>query len=256
MALRSVESRCPHRLSEAAAIAASCGAVHTSDPVVDDEYRIVLFEDREELWDIHARRHGMPLSFRGLDRRTGTGNLSRKQPLGRAIGSQATTVIDATAGLGHDAALIACMGWQVIGIERDPFLAAVLDVSLRDAARCDALQAMLDGRLAFHCADATETLPTMEADVVYLDPMFTGRRSRSALPKKPAQVLQALTIPPKNSHGTPRTPEDDEALLAIARAAAPRVVVKRAADGPAIAPPDLVFAGRQVRYDVYLGVGR
>ena len=242
MAIRSVQSRCPDRVTEAAEMAALSGAKHSGDPIVDDEYRIVLFEDREELWDIHARRHGMPLSFRGLDRRTGAGNLSRKQPLGRAIGSKATVVIDATAGLGHDASLLACMGWQVIGIERDPFLAAALDLSLRDAARCDELQDMLSGQLEFHCGDATSMLPTMEADVVYLDPMFTGRRSRSALPKKPAQVLQALV-----------DPGDDQTLLAAARDRATRVVVKRPSDGPAIAEPDLIFPGRQVRYDVYLG---
>ncbi len=150
-------------------------------------------------------------------------------------------VIDATAGLGHDASLIACMGWQVIGIERDPFLAAALDLSLRDATRCDELQVMLSGRLEFRCGDATTMLPTMEADVVYLDPMFTARRKQSALPKKPAQILQALV-----------DPGDDEALLAAARTQADRVVVKRPTGGPPIAEPDLVFPGRLVRYDVYL----
>jgi 16S rRNA (guanine1516-N2)-methyltransferase len=245
MAVRSIESRCPDRLVEAAELAVSSGATHTSDPIGADEYRIILFEDREELWDVHSRRHGLPLSFRGLDRRIGGGNLSRRQPLGRAIGSKAVSVVDATAGLGHDASLLACMGWRVTAIERDPFLAVALDLSLRDADRCGDLHAMLEGRLDFRHGDAIEMLPSLEADVVYLDPMYTGRRMRSALPRKPAQVLQALA-----------QVGDDAVLLAAARARADRVVVKRPMDGPSITEPDLVFKGRLVRYDVYLGSGQ
>jgi 16S rRNA (guanine1516-N2)-methyltransferase len=245
MAIRSVESRCPARVAEAAELAVTAGAAHTDDPIVPDEYRIVLFEDREELWDIHTRRHGMPLSFRALDRRVGAGNLSHKQPIGKAIGPKAKSVIDATAGFGHDASLLACMGWRVTAIERDAFLAAAARLSLQDAARCEDLRVMLEGRLSVRHGDATAMLPGMAADVVYLDPMFVGRRKRSALPKKPAQTLQALV-----------DVGGDDSLLAAARACADRVVVKRPIDGPLLAEPNLVFKGRLVRYDVYLGGGR
>ena len=74
-------------------------------PVLEDDF----LEDREELWDAQCRRHGMPLGFRDIDRRTGTGNLSHKQPIARAVGSGARMVADLTAGFGHDACLLACL---------------------------------------------------------------------------------------------------------------------------------------------------
>jgi 16S rRNA (guanine1516-N2)-methyltransferase len=243
MSIRSVESRCPQRVEEAKQLALLADAVHSSSSMTTDEYRIVLFDDREELWDCRTRKHGMALSFQSVDRRIGAGNLSHKQPLGRAIGSKAQVVVDATAGFGHDASRLACMGWDVIGIERDKFLSAVLKLSLEDVTRCDDLQTLLSGRLRFIHGDATTVLNTLNPDVVYLDPMFTPRKKRSALPKKPAQILQALA-----------KPSDDQNLLCVAQSVAPRVVVKRPIDGPSIVEPHLVFKGRLVRYDVYLNM--
>ncbi len=245
MGRRTVEARAHGRRDEAAALAERSRCELGKGPIQDDEFRIVLFDDREELWDAASRRRGMLLSFRSLDRRTGAGNLSRKQPLGKAIGSAAELVIDATAGLGHDAALLSCMGWRVTAIEQDPFIATLLELSRADGRRDPDLWAMLEPGLSIHRGDAVQVLETMRADTIYLDPMFTERRKSSALPKKPAQILQALA-----STG------DDVALLSAARRAAPRVVVKRPSDGPPILDdPDLVFSGRLVRYDVYLEAG-
>ena len=210
--------------------------------LAEDEIRIVLCEDHEEVWDVRTRKHGMPLSFRDVDLRTGAGNLSRKQPLGRAVGVSASTVVDATAGLGHDACLLACMGWQVTAIERDPFIACMLRASVEDARRHAELWDRMGDWLEVRVGDAESILESCSPDVVYLDPMYTARRKKSALPRKPAQLLQALA-----------TASDDEALLQAALRSAPRVVVKRPNDGEPIGgTPTTAFAGRQVRYDVYL----
>jgi 16S rRNA (guanine1516-N2)-methyltransferase len=92
------------------------------------------------------------------------------------------------------------------------------------------------------CGDAIELIQNYTPDVIYLDPMFSARRKSSALPKKPAQVLQALAVA-----------GGEAKLLAAARRSVGRVVVKRPQDGPPIeADPTLVFSGRLVRYDVYL----
>ena len=247
MAQRSVECRSVGREAEARTLATAAGAVFRSSPIVDDEYRIVLFDDREELWDVHTRKHGMPLSFRGLDRRTGTGNLSLKQPIGKAIGSKSKTVVDATAGLGHDAALLACMGWDVLAIERDAFLASTIQLSIQDAERSSELWNLMRDRLRVQHGDSKVILRSLDPqpDVVYLDPMFRDRRKPSALPKKPAQILQALAEPSQECE-----------LLEVARAVARRVVVKRPKGGPSIAEPNLTFRGRLVRYDVYLGMAK
>lgn len=250
MSMRSIEARDPGRLDQARHLAEVSGAVIGEGPIVDNEYRIVLLKDREELWDASSRHRGMHLTFRDIDRRTGSGNLSHKQPIARAIGTRAERVIDATAGLGHDAALLACMGWPVMALERDPFIATLLDLSLADAIRDEEFMADLGGRLEVERSEATDwfaqPMRTPGAhDVIYLDPMFTQRRRSSALPRKPAQVLKALVD----------TSDDGEPLLKFARSIAHRVVVKRPDDGPELGGrPDLVFAGRQVRYDVYLQV--
>ena len=239
---RTIEARDAGRVSDATKLSHASGADLVSGQIGPDEYRIILFADREELWDANSRRHGMPLSFRNIDLRTGAGNLSKKQPLAKAIGHTGTTVLDATAGLGHDAALLACMGWTILAIERDPFIATLLAISRDDARRCDDLWSRLETNLTTMCGDAIELVQTHKPDVIYLDPMFSARRKSSALPKKPAQVLQALTVA-----------GGDTELLAAARGGAGRVVVKRPHDGPPIEPdPTLVFSGRLVRYDVYL----
>ena len=242
MVHRTIEARSSAREADAERLAGQCGAKLAIGEVHQEEIRIVLFEDREEVWDSQSRRHGLPLSFQGIDLRTGSGNLSRKQPLGKAIGSTATTVVDATAGFGHDACLLACMGWHVRAIERDPFIACMLQIAAEDVQRHPELQSRIADRLTVEYGDAELLLETSHADVIYLDPMFTGRRRKSALPKKPAQLLQVLA-----------EPSDDEKLLASARSAAHRVVVKRPSDiEPMGMSPDLMFEGRQIRYDVYL----
>lgn len=239
---RTIEARDVGRVSDATKLAHAAGADLVSGKIGPDEYRIVLFADREELWDASSRRHGMPLSFRNIDLRTGAGNLSKKQPLAKAIGHTGTTVLDGTAGLGHDAALLACMGWTILAIERDPFIATLLAISRDDARRSDDLWSRLETNLTTMCGDAVELVQLHTPDVIYLDPMFSARRKSSALPKKPAQVLQALTVA-----------GGDAELLAAARGGASRVVVKRPHDGPPIeSDPTLVFSGRLVRYDVYL----
>jgi hypothetical protein len=83
-------------------------------------------------------------------------------------------------------------------------------------------------------------------DVIYMDPMFEARHG-SALPKKPAQLLHRLVSPDADS--------DACEVLEMARRICHRVVVKRPDDGAPLAPnPDLTFATKQVRYDVYLQI--
>jgi 16S rRNA (guanine1516-N2)-methyltransferase len=248
MVIKTIEARCEGRQEEAHALASDFGGCCASGPIHELEYRIVLFEDREELWDHTSRRRGFSLSFRSLDRRVGSGNLSRRQPLGRAIGQRATHVVDATAGLGHDACLLACMGWKVVAIEQDPFIATLLKLSVTDAHRAADLSATLSENLQVVCGDAAIELAKIPSpDVVYLDPMFEITRG-SALPRKPAQLLQTLAPKPDcgSSHNT-------QTLFASATSAAHRVVVKRPRGGPPLKDdPALVFGGRLVRYDVYL----
>lgn len=174
--------------------------------------------------------------------------------------------IDATAGLGEDALLLAAAGFTVRMYERDPTIAALLRDALRRAAAHPQLAntvsrmrlfegdslAALFALSAESPAESTEGAPSVPSacaaspappDVIYLDPMFP-ERGKSAAVKKKFQLLHYLE--------NPCSDEDARALLGAAIAANPRkVVVKRPAKGPYLAgvKPSYSLAGKAVRYD-------
>ncbi len=179
----------------------------------------------------------------------------RREAIGRALGlgpAPAPTVVDATAGLGRDALVLARLGCRVIMIERHPWLAALLADALGRAARDeqDWLRE-LAGRMTLEEGDARDRLGPLlragAAELVFLDPMFIDGRG-SAAARRDMALLQRL-------HGEDSDPNDAVALLDVALAAgARRVVVKRpvrAAPLGARAPAH-VIAGEAVRFDVYL----
>lgn len=174
--------------------------------------------------------------------------------LGRAVGlakGERPAVLDATAGLGRDAMLLAAVGAQVIAFERDPVVHALLaDGLARLRAGDDPLALAARERLELRRGDARAALEGVEGagpEVILLDPMFPERGS--ALAKKEAQLLQALL-------GEGADAAEDAALFAAALAARPRrIVVKRPRHAPPIVPdPEPVhrFEGKSVRYDLYL----
>lgn len=152
------------------------------------------------------------------------------------------TAVDATAGLGEDALLLAAAGFTVTLFESDPVIAALLRDSLRRAAWTAGLTEIV-GRMRAVEADSVTELARLAPppDVVYLDPMFPERR-KSAATKKKFQLIHLLERPCAN-------PEE---LMAAALAARPRkVVVKRPLKGPFLAGvrPSHSVEGKVVRYD-------
>ncbi|MCH2134693.1 MAG: class I SAM-dependent methyltransferase [Phycisphaerales bacterium] len=244
-----IQCRCDDRREEAAALARRLGTRCVDGARVPvGEFRIVLLEHGTELWDEHSRRRGMPVDFRSLDRRTGSGSLSHKQPIAKAIGRSARTVVDATAGLGHDSFLLACLGWHVVAMERHPVVGVLLEESVRLAREDAEIMETMGDRLRVQSGDARALLQEQDPpDVIYLDPMFQPRRT-SALPRKPAQVLRQLV----------GLDQDELELFEVARRCArQRVVVKRADDAPPLVEGvDLSHRGKIVRYDVYLPLER
>ena len=166
----------------------------------------------------------------------------------RAIGTQpdGCTIVDATAGLGHDAFLLAYHGWKVTAIERSPILAALLADGIERARQVPELDDRLRDRLELVVGDAREVLKTLTAertvDVVYIDPMFPPKK-KSALVKKEMRVLRRVVG------------DDPDAgeLLDVARSVTSRrVVVKRMIHASPIAPaPSRSYRGKTTRYDVY-----
>ncbi|MBI4717460.1 MAG: class I SAM-dependent methyltransferase [Planctomycetes bacterium] len=183
----------------------------------------------------------------GHRRRSG---LSRSQPIGRAVGFRhgPPTLVDATAGLGRDAFLLACLGCTVVAVERSPVLAALLEDGLgRARASGDAALTAVVDRISLRVGDARSLLaclpPADRPDVVYLDPMYP-HEERSALAKKEMRVCRMLV----------GDDADAGELLRLARSVARRrVVLKRHRLAPALADDvSIRYTGRSVRYDVYL----
>lgn len=206
---------------------------------------VVMTEERAE-WrdDPDDPRSAVAVDFEQFVVRRGAG-LTRRQPLARALGRSVCTVIDATAGMGQDAFLLACFGYEVTAIERVAPLALLLADAVERASLDDRLRGAMGDRLRVVHADAAPYLASLESppDAVYVDPMFPPKRKASALPPKPVQMLRRLV----------GDDADAAELLAIARQTArQRVVVKRPTHAKPLAPsPDASHEGKLVRYDVY-----
>lgn len=169
------------------------------------------------------------------------------QLIARAVGLKAgitPQVLDATAGLGRDAFVLASLGCQVTMIERSPVIAELLSEALKEAEYSELSQII--ERMNLLQVDAIEWLgaqPNKVADVIYLDPMYPYS-DKSALVKKEMRAFHDLV----------GESLDDAALLAAALdKASYRVVVKRPRKGVKIegVEPSLQMMGKSSRYDIY-----
>jgi 16S rRNA (guanine1516-N2)-methyltransferase len=178
----------------------------------------------------------------------------RDELLARAVGvkgSPLPRVLDATAGLGRDAFMLASLGCDVTLCERNPLVHALLADGLHRAeaeserAVCEAVSRMrlLADDAAEHLISRVDARVDRSVyDVIVLDPMFP-ERSKSALVKKPMRLFHAVV----GADG------DADALLHLSlERAGKRVVVKRPLHAPHLAgcKPTLDFRGKAVRFDV------
>ncbi len=165
----------------------------------------------------------------------------RGQHLVRAVGT-GLEVLDATAGLGRDAFLLASAGNRLHLLEREPSVYALLADGLRRAAADPDLAPVVE-RMRLHRADFRDWSEERRYDVIYLDPMFPRPRKR-ARGKKEMVFLQQLA-----GEG------EESGLLAKAlKYARVRVVVKRPPKEACLeaVEPSFSYRGRVSRYDVYL----
>mgnify|MGYP001156507558 CR=1 FL=1 len=170
------------------------------------------------------------------------------QMIAKAVGIQAGVrpqVLDATAGLGKDAFVLASLGCTISLIERQPIIAALLEDGLR-RARGDEEVGGIVARMRLLTGNAIELMRTWEGEppqVIYLDPMFP-HRDKSALVKKEMRLFRPLV----------GDDMDAPALLDAALAlASHRVVVKRPRKAPCIdgPKPSHALEGKSSRYDIY-----
>lgn len=156
--------------------------------------------------------------------------------------------IDATAGLGEDSFLLAAAGFDVIMLERDETIAALLADALTRAQNDPAIAETIS-HMSLATEDSIAALgewanvrPNQKPDVILLDPMFP-KRTKSASVKKKFQLLHELESPCS----------EEEPLLKAALSANPnKIVIKRPAKGLYLAgvKPSYSVSGKAVRYDV------
>lgn len=173
--------------------------------------------------------------------------------LGRAVGCKqdhAPRVLDATAGFGRDAFVLADLGCHVTLCEREPVMAALLEFALESARQSgDSRIARVTQRMALRALDARQLADgECDADVIYMDPMFAPERKSA--PAKAMQVLQLLA----GEKDGDSAEKDAVSLLSWARCQpAQRVVLKRPRRAPQLGDvaPGHSLRGRSVRFDVY-----
>ena len=170
------------------------------------------------------------------------------QMIAKAVGIQPgvrPSVLDATAGLGRDAFVLAQLGCQVTLVERQPIIAVLLEDGMQ-RAQSDPEVAAIIARMRLIGGDAIVRMHAWEGEppqVVYLDPMFP-HRDKSALVKKEMRLFRPLA----------GDDEDAPALLEAALTlASHRVVVKRPRKAPPIhgPAPGYTLEGKSSRFDIY-----
>lgn len=183
-----------------------------------------------------------------LSQRQQTAN-RRNELIAKAVGlpgHPSLRILDATAGWGRDAFILASLGCVVTMIEASPTIAALLQDGLDRAKQHPALRPII-ARLSLQVSDSVKWMQDLSEDarfdVVYLDPMYPAR-TKSARVKKDMQILQQLAVPTMDEHAL---------FEAACRCAKTRVVVKRPLYASAFAnqPPDFSWQGSHHRFDGY-----
>ncbi len=170
----------------------------------------------------------------------------RGQDLPKAIGLKKGAnphVVDATAGLGRDAFLLASLGARVTLIERSDQMHSLLAAALEEARAGE--MAAIVARMELLHGDAKDLLPALAPEVVLVDPMHPPRGNSALVKQEMRQLREIVGEDP-----------DAVALIKVALAVAQnRVVLKwpRKAELPSGLPvPSHQILGKSTRYDVWM----
>lgn len=249
----------PERQNEAEAFAEVLSLKIIPFQVASSEYEFVLAftSERVELhWLAEPDMNAIYVDFLhgavAHRRRFGGG---RGQLLAKAVGikknkTESLRILDATAGLGKDAFVLATLGCDVLMVERSPIIAALLRDGL---VRAQQDPSFVNLKLQLLVGDAIDIIDEFSKDekntvyrpdVIYLDPMYP-ERTKSALVKKEMRCLRAFIGADLDA---------EKLLQAALKGARKRVVVKRPRLAPTISGPQphLFMSGKSSRFDIYL----
>lgn len=208
---------------------------------------------RLSLWQ-NTRQAPSPtcVDFESADMQYRLRTSGRRQGLARAVGLHRRSglrVLDATAGLGRDAFILAALGCSVTLLERSALMHALLEDGCRRAllSSSSVVREAVERMSLLH-TDGLQWLATVAGpdcwDVLYLDPMFPLRRKSAGVRKDIASLQQVL--------GPDR---DTDRLLQVAlESGIPRIVMKRPLHHRETQLPECDFQvkGKNSRFDVYV----
>jgi len=172
----------------------------------------------------------------------------RGQDIAKAMGLRAgktPKIIDATAGLGRDAFLLASLGAEVTLIERSEKMHDLLHKGMARAAAEGGDYADIIARMTLLKGDAKVLLPDLNAEAILIDPMHPPRKNSALVKRELRQVREIVG-----------TDEDAADLLSVAlENASKRVVLKWPAKADAIVgirSCSHQIIGKSTRYDVFM----
>ena len=174
----------------------------------------------------------------------------RGQNLAKAVGmkfNKNRTIIDATAGLGYDAFILASLGANVTLIERSEKIYDLLKDGISEAKLYGGEISKIVGRMDLLFGDSKEILPSISPEVILIDTMYKDRK-KSALVKNNMRLVREVV-------GS--DPDYIDLINVALNCASKRVVIKQ----PRYAEPlkDIKacshqILGKTIRYDVYITI--
>jgi 16S rRNA (guanine1516-N2)-methyltransferase len=160
-------------------------------------------------------------------------------------GDHTLTIVDATAGLGGDAFLLASLGSKVTLIERSVDMHKILQDGLKRAQNAGGGVAEVIDRMTLLLGDAKDLLPSLCPDMVLVDPMHPARK-KSALVKSNMRQIREIV----------GEDLDTIDLMKVALQTAQKRVVlkwpKRANTIDGIPAYSHQIIGKTTRYDVFM----
>ena len=174
----------------------------------------------------------------------------RGQNLAKAIGMKSNnnrTIVDATAGLGYDAFILASLGANVTLIERSKIMYNLLQEGISEAKSFGGEISGIISRMNLIFGDSKFILPDLLPEVILIDTMYKDRK-KTALVKNDMRLVRDIV----------GSDSDYIQLIDVAlNQASNRVVIKqpRYADQiNNIKPYSHQILGKTIRYDVYMTI--
>lgn len=174
----------------------------------------------------------------------------RGQNLAKAVGfkfNKNRTIIDATAGLGYDAFILASLGANVTLIERSEKIYDLLKAAISEAKLYGGEISKIVNRMNLLFGDSKDILPNIAPEVILIDTMYKDRK-KSALVKNDMRLVREVV----------GSDSDHVELINVAlNNASKRVVIKQpryAETIENIKGCSHQILGKTIRYDVYVTI--